>query len=91
MKNVKPRGPRVMVVGTVTSDKMAKTIVVQSERLARHSRYPRYIRRVTAYKAHDEKNEAKVGDVVEIASTRPLSKTKHWRLVRVVQARSGPA
>jgi len=84
----KARGHRVVVVGVVTSDKMHKTVVVRSERLRRHPRYPRYVRRATIYYVHDEKNEAKVGDIVEIASTRPLSKTKHWRLVRIVERRS---
>ena len=88
MSESKPRGQRDRVVGVVASDKMAKTIVVHSERLCHHPRYPRYIRRRTVYRVHDEKNEAKQGDTVEIVSTRPLSKTKNWRLVRVLQTRS---
>ncbi|MBI4613788.1 MAG: 30S ribosomal protein S17 [Planctomycetes bacterium] len=78
------RGKRKTVLGTVTSDKMAKTIVVTTERLVRHPRYKKYVKRFSAYKAHDEKREAKVGDRVEIMETHPISKTKHWRLVKVV-------
>ena len=71
--------------GEVISDKMNKTIVVRVERRFQH---PQFKKVVTSYKkfyAHDEKNEAKVGDVVLIAETRPLSKTKSWRLVQVVE------
>ena len=78
------RGIRKHTVGVVTSDKMQKTIVVQVERLVKHPQYGKYLRRHTVYKAHDEKNEAKVGDRVEITETRPLSKTKRWRLIRVI-------
>lgn len=79
------RAVRKSVVGMVTSDKMNKTIVVSVERLERHGKYGKYVRRQTVCKAHDENNEAKPGDTVEIMATRPLSKTKRWRLVRVVQ------
>lgn len=71
-------------VGVVLSDKMDKTIVVQVERLARHSIYRKVIRRVVKLKAHDEKRQAKVGDRVRVAQTRPLSKEKRWRLVEVL-------
>ncbi len=71
--------------GIVTSDKMQKTIVVRVERLVRHSLYGKYVRRKTVLKAHDENNEAKVGDWVEVEFTRPLSKTKRWKLVRVIR------
>lgn len=79
------RGNRKERVGEVVSNKMAKTIVVKVERRFPHAQYKKVI---TAYKklyAHDEKNEAKVGDRVRIEETRPLSKTKCWRLVEVVE------
>lgn len=79
------RGNRKTAVGIVTSDKMQKTIVVKTERLVRHPVFGKYVRKYTVYKAHDEKREAKVGDRVEIMETRPLSATKRWRLVRVVE------
>jgi small subunit ribosomal protein S17 len=71
--------------GRVVSDKMDKTIVVSVERLARHPLYKRVIRLTTKFKAHDETNDAHVGDTVLIEESRPLSATKRWRLVRVVQ------
>jgi small subunit ribosomal protein S17 len=82
------RGRRVTVVGTVVSDKMDKTITVREDRLVRHPMYGKYQRRGTTYKAHDERNEAHEGDQVEIRYARPLSKSKRWRLVRVL--RRGP-
>jgi small subunit ribosomal protein S17 len=72
-------------VGRVVSDKMDKTIVVSVERLARHRLYKRVIRLTTKFKAHDENNEARVGDTVLIEESRPLSATKRWRLVTVIQ------
>jgi small subunit ribosomal protein S17 len=72
-------------VGRVVSDKMEKTIVVSVERLTRHRLYKRVIRLTTKFKAHDEANEAHVGDTVLIEESRPLSATKRWRLVRVLQ------
>jgi len=83
------RGNRKERVGDVISNKMAKTIVVRVERRFPH---PQFRKVVTAYKklyAHDEKAEAKVGDVVRIEETRPLSKLKRWRLVAVVEKSSG--
>src|SRR5262245_45920326 len=79
-----PRGRRRMEVGVVTSDKMQKTRRVEIPRLVKHARYGKYIRRRTICHVHDEKNESHIGDTVEIMETRPLSKTKHWRLVRIV-------
>jgi small subunit ribosomal protein S17 len=79
------RGRRIAVFGTVISDKMEKTITVQEDRLVKHGTYGKYIRRGTSYKAHDERNEAREGDQVEIAYDRPRSKTKRWRLVRIVR------
>src|ERR1700704_3759252 len=75
-------------VGRVVSDKMDKTIVVSVERLARHRLYKRVVRLTSKFKAHDELNEAKVGDTVLIEESRPLSATKRWRLLEVV-ARAG--
>ena len=72
-------------VGRVVSDKMDKTIVVSVERLARHPLYKRVIRLTTKFKAHDEQNDAHTGDTVLIEESRPLSATKRWRLVKVVQ------
>ena len=82
------QGKRKTMVGRVVSDKMDKTIVVSVERLARHPLYKRVIRLTTKFKAHDEANEAHVGDTVLIEESRPLSATKRWRLVSVV-ARAG--
>jgi small subunit ribosomal protein S17 len=78
------RGKRRVVVGVVTSDKMNKTRRVEIPRLVKHARYGKYIRRRTICHVHDEQNDSHVGDTVEIMETRPLSKSKHWRLVRVV-------
>ena len=78
------RGRRRVVTGVVTSDKMNKTRRVEIPRLVKHARYGKYIRRRTVCHVHDEQNESHTGDTVEIMETRPLSKTKHWRLVRVV-------
>ena len=77
------------VTGTVVSDKMDKTITVREERMVRHPLYGKYVRRSTVYKAHDEANSAEAGDRVEILSTRPISKTKTWRLLRVVRKAHG--
>ena len=71
--------------GVVVSDLMDKTVVVQVERLVRHRRYKRVIRRTARCMAHDEQNECSVGDRVRIVETRPLSKTKRWRVVSVVE------
>ena len=78
------RGIRRMAVGVVTSDKMNKTRRVEIPRLVKHSRYGKYIRRRTICHVHDAQNESHEGDTVEIMESRPLSKTKRWRLVRVV-------
>ena len=82
------QGKRKTKVGRVVSDKMDKTIVVSVERLQRHPLYKRVVRLSNKFKAHDEANEAHVGDTVRIAESRPLSATKRWRLVEVV-ARAG--
>jgi small subunit ribosomal protein S17 len=78
------RKQRRTAIGLVTSDKMSKTRRVEIPRLVKHARYGKYIRRRTICHVHDEQNESHQGDTVEIMESRPLSKTKHWRLVRVV-------
>lgn len=77
-------GLRKTRVGVVTSDKMDKTIVVEVERRVPHPRFKKIVRRTTKFHAHDENGEAKVGDKVRIMETRPLSKTKRWRLLEVL-------
>jgi small subunit ribosomal protein S17 len=77
--------PRRILVGVVTGDKASKTRRVEIERLVRHSKYTKIIRKTTVCHAHDENNESHIGDVVEIEESRPLSKLKRWRLVKVVQ------
>ena len=76
-----PRNLRKERTGVVVSDAMDKTVVVQAERRIQHPVYGKFLRRSKKYYAHDEQNEAKKGDQVRIAETRPLSKTKRWRLV----------
>jgi small subunit ribosomal protein S17 len=72
-------------VGIVTSDKMMKTIVVAIETLKLHPLYKKYVKRVKKVKAHDEKNDAKIGDRVRVIESRPLSKEKHWKLVEILE------
>jgi small subunit ribosomal protein S17 len=83
----KTRGKRKVFRGKVVSDKMDKTIVVAVTRLVRHPLYPKVIKKTSKFKVHDEFKEAKEGDTVEIMETRPLSKTKRWRLVRIIKRR----
>jgi small subunit ribosomal protein S17 len=78
------RGKRRVAIGVVTSEKMNKSRRVELPRLVKHPRYGKYIRRRTICHVHDENNESRLGDTVEIMESRPISKTKHWRLVRVV-------
>jgi small subunit ribosomal protein S17 len=78
------RGKRRVEIGIVTRDKMEKTRRVEIPRLVKHRRYGKYIRRRTVCHVHDEQDQSHIGDTVEIMETRPLSKTKHWRLLRVV-------
>ena len=79
------RGHRKERVGDVISNKMNKTIVVRVERRFQHPRFKKVVTAYSKFYAHDEKNEAKVGDRVRIRETRPLSKTKSWRLVEIVE------
>jgi small subunit ribosomal protein S17 len=83
------RGQRRKAVGVVTSDKMNKTRRVEIPRLVKHPRYGKYIRRRTICKVHDENNESRQGDTVEIMESRPFSKTKHWLLLRVITRGAG--
>jgi len=71
--------------GLVVSDKMEKTIVVQVERRMKHPMYGKFVKKTTKFAAHDEKNESRMGDTVRIMETRPLSKSKCWRLVEIVE------
>ncbi|MCD6163087.1 MAG: 30S ribosomal protein S17 [candidate division Zixibacteria bacterium] len=79
------RNSRKIRTGTVKSAKMGKTIVVAVERTLRHPRYGKIIKRTSKVYAHDEKNEAKLGDVVQVMETRPISKTKKWRLTNILE------
>ena len=78
------RGQRKQRVGVVVSDKADKTVVVKVERRLRHPLYGKSVARTKKYHAHDENNEYKVGDTVRITETRPLSKTKRWRVIGLV-------
>ena len=78
------RAHRSQKVGTVASDKMQKTVVVRVDRLVRHTKYRRYVRRTSKFMAHDELG-AKIGDKVRIIETRPLSARKRWRVIEIVQ------
>jgi small subunit ribosomal protein S17 len=84
-QNTETRNLRKVRVGIVTSNKMAKTITVAVERKVKHPIYGKFINKTTKFHAHDEKNECSIGDIVRIMETRPLSKTKRWRLVEVVE------
>jgi small subunit ribosomal protein S17 len=79
------RGIRKTRIGTVVSDNMDKTIVVAVDSTYRHPLYKKILTKIKRYKAHDEKNEAKMGDKVLISETRPLSRTKRWRLVEIIK------
>jgi len=78
------RNNRRMIVGKVVSNKMQKTIVVAVVRNVKHKLYKKILRRTKNFKAHDEKNECKIGDVVSLMETRPLSRDKRWRLVEII-------
>lgn len=79
------RNERKTRTGKVVSDKMDKTIVVAIEELVQHKLYKKSVKRTVKFKAHDENNEAQVGDRVQIMETRPLSREKRWRLVKIVE------
>lgn len=79
------RNLRKVMIGTVTSDKMDKTVVVSVETSVRHKTYKKTMKRTYKLKAHDEKNECHIGDRVKVMETRPLSKQKRWRVVEIVE------
>jgi small subunit ribosomal protein S17 len=79
------RGARKVRTGVVVSDKMDKTVVVRIDRQVRHSLYGKIVRRSNKLAAHDEQNDAHVGDTVRVMETRPLSKSKRWRVVEIVE------
>jgi small subunit ribosomal protein S17 len=80
------RGRKIEVVGEVVSNKMNKTISVLVYKRVRHKKYGKIVQKSSVFKAHDESNAASVGDVVKIRESRPLSKTKRWELVQVVES-----
>ena len=79
------RNQRKVRTGIVASDKMDKTIVVKVERKIKHPKYGKYIKRTNKFRVHDQENACNVGDFVKIAETRPLSKSKRWRLVEILE------
>jgi small subunit ribosomal protein S17 len=79
------RNLRKTRIGVVSSNKMNKTITVAVERKVKHPIYGKFLKKTTSFHAHDEKNECNIGDIVKIMESRPLSKTKRWRLVEVVE------
>jgi small subunit ribosomal protein S17 len=79
------RNLRKTRIGIVSSNKMEKTIVVAVERKVKHPIYGKFVKKTTKFHAHDDKNECSIGDIVRIMETRPLSKTKRWRLVEVIE------
>jgi small subunit ribosomal protein S17 len=83
-------GKRKTFVGTVISDKMQKTVIVSIMRLSKHPKYSKIVKRYSKFKAHDEKNLAKVGDSVRIEETRPLSKDKRFRVVQIIKKAQTP-
>jgi len=87
----KKRNTPTSKIGVVASAKMDKSIVVRVDRLVLHKLYKRYVRKSARFMAHDETNQCKVGDTVEIVETRPLSARKRWRLRRIVRAGVGTA
>ncbi len=79
------RNLRKIRIGVVSSNKMDKTVTVAVERKVKHPMYGKFLKKTTKFHAHDEKNECSIGDLVKIMETRPLSKTKRWRLVEVLE------
>ena len=82
---MKNRGMKRQLVGTVVSDRMDKTVIVLVERLVKHPLYHKYIRRRARFAAHDENNACRAGDKVLLTGTRPLSRTKRWRVSKVME------
>lgn len=85
MSEVEPRGARKVRRGTVKSNKMDKTVVVELSRSVQHPLYGKTVRKSVRMKAHDEENSCDIGDTVEIMETRPLSRDKHWRVTRIIE------
>ena len=79
------RNSRKVIIGKVVSNKMQKTIVVSVERKVMHPKYGKFIKMTSKFKAHDEKNESNMNDIVRVMETRPLSKDKRWRLVEIIE------
>lgn len=79
------RNLRKIRIGFVSSNKMDKTVTIAVERKVKHPMYGKFVKKTTKFHAHDEKNECSIGDLVKIMETRPLSKTKRWRLVEIVE------
>lgn len=84
-ENTEVRNFRKEKVGVVTSNKMTKSIVVSVERKVKHAKYGKFLNKTSKFVAHDEKNECNIGDTVRIMETRPMSKSKCWRLVEIVE------
>jgi len=85
MLRMEKRNLRKEKIGTVTSNKMEKSIVVAVERKVKHPKYGKFVKMTTKFVAHDEKNDCNEGDTVRIMETRPLSKSKNWRLIEIVE------
>ena len=83
--NMEKRNLRKERIGVVTSDKMEKSIVVAVERKVKHPKYGKFVKKTTRFVAHDENNDCHIGDTVRIMETRPLSKSKNWRLVEIIE------
>jgi small subunit ribosomal protein S17 len=79
------RNSRKEIIGTVYSNRMDKTITVSVERKVKHPKYKKFVKTTSRFKAHDEKNECNINDIVKIMETRPLSKDKRWRLVEIIE------
>lgn len=84
-QSTEARNLRKTRIGVVTSNKMTKTITVAVERKVKHPIYGKFVKKTSKFHAHDEKSEASIGDLVRIMETRPLSKTKRWRLVEIIE------
>ncbi|MBX2888223.1 MAG: 30S ribosomal protein S17 [Ferruginibacter sp.] len=84
-KNTVERNLRKTKIGVVSSNKMDKSITVKVERKIKHPLYGKFLKKTNSFHAHDEKNECNIGDTVKIMETRPLSKTKRWRLVEIIE------
>ena len=82
---MKERGIKRQMIGTVVSNKADKTVTVLVERLVKHKMYHKFLRRRTKFAAHDDRNDCQIGDTVMISESRPLSKSKRWRVIKIVE------